>query len=136
MSDRTPRGGFRVSARLASFRYAIRGLVRVLASQHNAWIHAFASAGVVALGLLLGASRVEWALLALALGGVWCAEALNTAIESLANRISAERDPWIESAKDAAAGAVLAAALAAAAVGLLTLGPRLLTRLAPLFGID
>lgn len=131
-----PRESFWLAARARSFRFALRGLVRVLTSQRNAWIHAVVSAAVVALGFLLGLARLEWALLALAIGLVWAAEALNTAIESLANRVSQQRDPWIESAKDAAAGGVLAAALAAAAAGVLVLGPRLLARVAPLFGID
>jgi diacylglycerol kinase (ATP) len=131
-----PRAGFRVGARAQSFRFALRGLVRVLASQHNAWIHALVSASVVALGILLGVGRLEWALLSLAIGLVWAAEALNTAIESLSDRISREHDPWIESAKDAAAGGVLAAALAAAAAGAFVFGPRLLARVATLFGID
>ncbi len=131
-----PRESFWLTARARSFRFALRGLVRVLTSQHNAWIHAVISAAVVALGFLLGLARLEWALLALAIGLVWAAEALNTAIESLANRVSQQRDPWIESAKDAAAGGVLAAALAAAAAGVFVLGPRLLARVAPLFGID
>ncbi len=128
--------GFRLRARARSFQFALRGLVRVLASQHNAWIHALASAFVVLLGFLLGVSRLEWALLALAIGLVFAAEALNTAIESLGNRISQQSDPWIESAKDAAAGGVLAAALAAAVAGWLVLGPRLLARVSTLFGVD
>lgn len=132
----SPRGSFRLASRAQSFRFALRGLVRVLASQHNAWIHAVVSAAVVALGLLLGVARLEWALLALAIGLVWAAEALNTAIETLSDRISQQRDPWIESAKDAAAGGVLAASLAAAAAGVCVLGPRILARVASLFGID
>ena len=71
---------------------------------------------VVAMGAWLGLPAGDWALLALAMGLVLAAEAANTAIETLADRITTEHDPAIARAKDAAAGAVLLAAIAAAAV--------------------
>jgi diacylglycerol kinase (ATP) len=58
-----------------------------------------------------------------AIGIVWIAEAVNTAIEALADRITRENDDAIRRAKDVAAGAVLLAAITAAIIGLLILGP-------------
>ena len=58
---------------------------------------------------------------------VWAAEAVNTAIELLGDATSADPHPMIGRAKDAGAGAVLIAAIAAAAVGLIVLGPPLLS---------
>jgi diacylglycerol kinase (ATP) len=63
----------------------------------------------------------------LSCGIVWAAELLNTAVELLADRVSKEREDAIRDVKDAAAGAVLAASIAAAAVGLIIFLPRLLT---------
>jgi diacylglycerol kinase (ATP) len=60
---------------------------------------------------------------------VWTAEALNTAFELLCDVASPEFHPLVEKAKDVAAGAVLIAAIGAAAVGLLVLGPPLLRSL-------
>ncbi len=112
-------------ARLASFRYAWRGIVFLVRSQGNARLHLAATVAVMVLGLLLRVSRGEWCLLALATGLVWAAEGVNTAVELLADRITTERDERIGRAKDIAAGAVLLAAVAAAVVAAFVFLPRL-----------
>lgn len=80
-------------------------------------------------GLLLNIDRSEWLWIVLATGWVWTAEAFNTAIERLADRVSAERDPQIGIVKDLAAAGVLISAMGAAVIGLLVLGPRALALL-------
>jgi diacylglycerol kinase (ATP) len=122
-------GKFSLRARMRSFVYAGRGLSTMLASQHNAWIHAVASLGVIAGGLLAGVGRLEWCALVLAIVSVWTAEALNTAFEFLCDVASPEFHPLVAKAKDVAAGAVLIAALGATLIGLLLLGPHLLCAL-------
>ena len=112
--------------RVKSFGYAADGLLVVLRTQHNARIHAVLSAVAVGLGLALGISRLEWCAIAGVIGLVWAAEALNTALEALADAVMPERNPKVAAAKDAAAGAVLVAAITASVVGLLVFGPRLL----------
>jgi diacylglycerol kinase len=117
-------------SRLAgSFRCALRGLARVVFTQRNARIHAAACLMVVALGWWLRITRMESCLVALACGLVLAAEALNCAIERLADRVTLEKDERIRDAKDAAAGATLMASCAAAAVGLIVFVPRLLALL-------
>jgi diacylglycerol kinase (ATP) len=125
----TPRARFSLHARARSFVYAGRGLSTMLASQHNAWIHAVASAGVVLGGLAAEVDRLEWCALVLAIVAVWTAEALNTAFEFLCDVASPEFHPLVAKAKDVAAGAVLIAAMGATLVGLLVLGPYLLSAL-------
>ncbi len=75
-------------------------------------------------GLLLRIDRGEWLWLVLAIGWVWTAEAFNTAIERLADRVTPERDPQIGIAKDLAAAGVLISAVGAAVIGLLVLAPK------------
>jgi len=111
--------------RARSFLYAARGVRDLVRSQPNARIHAAATVAVVVLASSLGVGRTGWALLVLAIASVWCAESLNTALEALCDRASPEYHPLVERAKDAAAAAVLLAALGAAAVGFLVLGPPL-----------
>jgi diacylglycerol kinase (ATP) len=118
--------GFSISARLKSFRYAIRGLRVLVREEHNARVHLAASLCAVAVGAVLRLSSAEWRWLVLAIALVWLAEAFNTAIEDLCDRICPDFDPAIGRIKDLAAGGVLVATLAAAAIGLLTLGPPLL----------
>jgi diacylglycerol kinase (ATP) len=123
------RGRFSVAARMRSFGDAFRGVRDTVRSEHNAWIHGAATLLVCALAGWLGVSRLEWAALVLAMAVVWAAETMNSALEHLADATSADRDPRIGRAKDAAAGAVLLAAVGAAIVGLLVLGPPLWARL-------
>lgn len=121
-----PERKFSASARLRSFVYAARGIRTMLASQHNAWLHAAATIVVVAAGSAFGITRSEWSLLVLAIVAVWTAEALNTAFESLCDVASPEFHPLVEKAKDVAAGAVLLSAIGAAVVGCLVFGPYVL----------
>jgi len=116
---------FSLSERLRSFGHAFRGIGLVFRSQHNAWVHAAASVAVVVLGIVLDLPASSWCWLVLAMGAVWTSEAINTAIERLADAAVPDVHPLIRDAKDAAAGAVLLAAMAAVVIGLLVLGPPL-----------
>ena len=60
---------------------------------------------------------------------MWPAEALNTALEFLTDVASPDFHPIAEKAKDVAAGAVLLAACGAAVIGVMVLGPRVLSLL-------
>ncbi len=97
----------------------------MLATQPHARIHLAATVAVVGLGLGLRIDRWEWCAVLAAIGLVWAAEGINSALETLADHVAPEQHPLIGRAKDLAAGAVLAAALAAAGIGLLVFGPRL-----------
>lgn len=97
----------------------------MLATQHNAWIHAVATCAVVAAGVALRISAGDWCLLTLATMAVWTAEALNTAFEFLTDVASPSFHPLAEKAKDVAAGAVLITAVGAGVVGALVLWPHL-----------
>ena len=117
---------FSVRSRLESFGHAFRGIASLMRSEHNARIHAVATILVVGLGIGLEIDRLEWLAIILTISVVWSAEAINTGIEALCDVVSPEQDPRIETVKDAAAGAVLIAALGALGVGLLVFGPRVL----------
>jgi diacylglycerol kinase (ATP) len=124
MTDK--QSAFSPSDRIRSIRDAARGIATMAASQHNAWIHAAATAVVLLLGLYFGFSKAEWCWIVLAIVSVWTAEALNTAFEFLADVYSPEFHPLVKKAKDVAAGAVLIAAIGAAVIGLLVIGPYLM----------
>jgi diacylglycerol kinase (ATP) len=102
----------------------------MLRSQHNAWLHAVASCCVLIVGGLLVLTGPEWCWIILAIMAVWTAEALNTALELLADVASPEFHPLVEMAKDVAAGGVLISAVGSAIIGLLVLGPHFLRILA------
>jgi len=114
------------SQRAASFRHAWRGILHLVRTQPNAWIHLAATLAVIASGWLLHVRRGEWLALILAIGLVWTAEALNTALEALADEISREHRHGLGRAKDAGAAGVLLASIAAAIVGFAVFLPHLL----------
>jgi len=101
----------------------------MLASQHNAWIHAAATIAVVAAGFYIHLSRAEWCWIILTIVSVWTAEALNTAFEFLTDVASPEFHPLAEKAKDVAAGAVLITAIGSVLIGIVVFGPHLLGRI-------
>lgn len=115
-----------LSGRFQSFGYAMRGIVVMLQTQHNAWLHAIASALVLFAGFALEVSNTEWQIIVLAFVAVWAAEAMNTALEFLCDVASTEHHPLVEKAKDVAAGGVLLSALGAAVIGLFIFVPKLL----------
>lgn len=114
---------------IRSFRYAIRGVVMMLALQANARIHALATVVVVALGFFFGLERWEWCAVTGAIGLVWAAEGFNTAVEALTDLVSPGEHSLAGRAKDVAAGAVLCAAMAAVVIGLIVFLPRLISLL-------
>lgn len=115
--------------RIESFRYAFAGWWYMIRTQRNAWIHTVFTVAVVIVGLWLGLGRLEWALIVLAVGGVWMAEFVNTALEAVVDLASPDVHPLAKVGKDVAAAAVLVGAGTAVLVGLLVLGPPLLEKL-------
>jgi diacylglycerol kinase (ATP) len=117
---------FRLRDRQRSFGYAWTGVVTLFRTQHNAWIHALATALVGVAGCLLSISADDWFRLVVAIIIVWTAEGFNTALEFLADAVTQDEHPLIKKAKDVAAGAVLIAAAGAAIIGLLVFAPYVL----------
>ena len=115
-----------LAGRVASFGCALRGLWILVATQANARIHAVATLLVIGAGFWFGLTRLEWCAVVAAIGLVWIAEGLNTALEFLTDLVSPEHHPLAGKAKDVAAGAVLAASIAAVAIGAIIFGPRLM----------
>ncbi len=110
-------------ARANSFVYAFRGVRWLFRREHNAWIHLGFTGAAGAAGWWWRINRVEWALVVFAIGSVLAAEAVNSAVETLADAVKPERHPLVGRAKDLAAAAVLLAAVGAVVVGLLVFGP-------------
>ncbi len=110
---------------IRSFGPACAGLWWALKTQRNLRVHAAATAIVVPLGLGLKITPGEWLVVILSVGMVWAAELINTAIETLADRVSTEREEPIRRVKDVAAAAVLVAAASAAIAGVIIFAPRL-----------
>lgn len=118
--------GFSIAARFRSFRFALNGIRQMIRHEHNAWIHALATVGVIAAGFTVHLSREEWMALVIVISLVWITEAINTCFEKLLDLLHPAQDARVGILKDMAAGAVLLAALAAVITGLLIFIPHFL----------
>jgi len=110
-----------IRTRIKSFGHAFAGLWYVLKTQKNAWLHALATCLVSILALWLQLPPLEWAILFLAIGSVWTAEFINTALEAIVHLASPEHHPLAKVGKDVGAAAVLISSFFAALIGLFLL---------------
>lgn len=108
-----------------SFKHAFDGLGYVLSSERNARIHLVIAFLVGGLGIWLGLTPLEWALIVAAIALVFAGEMLNTVVELTLDLVMPEENSLAKYAKDVAAGAILVASIAAAVIGVIILGPRL-----------
>ena len=102
-------------------RYVAEGLVAAVKHEAAVRIELAALAVLAPLGLYLGKTGLERALLIGSLLLVLVVELLNSAIEAALDRISLERHPLIKRGKDMAAAAVFLALVNAGVIWLLVL---------------
>jgi diacylglycerol kinase len=110
---------------IAGFHYAFSGLWYALRTQRNARVHAAIATMAILLGIFLRISAVEFAMVFVAITGVFIAEMFNTVIEICVDMISPGYHPLAKVAKDVAAGAVLLSAILAIVIALFVFGPYL-----------
>ncbi len=111
-----------------SFRCAIQGVLFVLQTERNMALHFLAAALALLIAALLRVTPLELACLTLTISSVLICELANTALEILCDIVCADLEPRIRRVKDIAAGAVLISAVSALLVGILVLGPRVISQ--------
>ncbi len=117
---------FSIGKRLASFRYAWQGIVALVRDEHNARIHLVAAVVAMAMGFCLRISSMEWVAIVGCIALVIATEAMNSAVETVCDKVSPEKDDLIKKAKDCGAAAVLIVSIAAAIIGVIIFVPKLL----------
>jgi len=115
-----------VTGRLKSVGFAVKGAFKLITTEHSVMVQSALAVVLIIAGFVFDISREEWMMQILAFGLVLSIESLNTAVEKLADFIHPEFHDRIGFIKDIAAGAVMFAALAAIAVGLLIYVPKFL----------
>ena len=115
---------------MCAFSCAWGGIAYALRTQRNMKIHLGVAIVAVALGFALSIDAASWAAVILCIAGVFAAECLNTALESVVDLVSPGYHELARRAKDCAAGAVLVFALAAVAVALVVFVPRVIALVA------
>ena len=116
---------FSLAGRVRSIQHAVNGIAEMLKSEHNAWVHLFATICTISTAYLLDVNATEWCFLILAIMAVWVSEALNTAFEFLCDVASPEFHPLVKKFKDVAAGAVLLSAMGAIIIALIIFVPHI-----------
>lgn len=102
-----------------SFGWAFRGFWSAVCEEPHLRFHIVAGLYVLAFSFFYDFSAAQWATLIILIALVIATELINTAIERVCNAVTRERNPLIQIAKDAAAGAVLISALAAAVIAVI-----------------
>jgi diacylglycerol kinase len=110
---------------IAKFRDSGIGVWWGIRGQCSFTVHFIAAALVIAAGVLVGVSRIEWCLLVLCITIVMAAEMFNSAIETIANAIDRRYNEHLFVGLEIGSAAVLIAAIGAAVTGVLVLGFRL-----------
>jgi len=106
-----------------SFHYAVRGVIFLLKSEQNARVHAVITICVGIAAFILEVSRLEAAILFMAVILVFAIEIMNTAIEKVFDLCYPGKHDLIKSVKDAMAGAVFISAVIASVVAVLVFLP-------------
>lgn len=109
-----------------SFKYAIEGFVSSFKTERNMKIHILAMVIVVVLAIYFRVDLIEWCFIIFAISLVIGAELFNTAIETIVDMVSPEKNPKAKLAKDISAAAVLALAIGAAIIGVIIFIPKIL----------
>lgn len=109
-----------------SFVYAFHGVARSIKTERNMKIHCVAAVLVVIAGFVLRISYLEWCVCLALIGLVMGLEMTNTALEAAVDLVTeGEHKVLAGRAKDAAAGAVLIAAIFAAICGGIIFFPKI-----------
>lgn len=91
--------------RLRSFKFALRGMWLLITTEDSIKAQLFIAIVATILGFYFDISNIEWMIQFLAIGLVLVAEAVNTAIEEVADFIHPNYHKKIGLIKDIAAGA-------------------------------
>lgn len=117
---------------IKSFKYASSGILVCIRCERNFRIHIVAALTVFIFSIIYGVDKLQGAVLTLTVFFVMAAEAVNTAIEAAVDLISPEKSGLAKIAKDAAAAAVLLAAVCSVTVAFFVFSDT--ARLAAAFG--
>lgn len=107
----------KIKKTLESFNNAITGIIDTVRTERNMKIHLIVALGILIVSFFFDISKYEVLILVVTITMVIAAELINTAIEAAIDMTTNYYHPLAKIAKNAAAGAVLVAAISAVLVG-------------------
>lgn len=111
---------------LKTLSYGFNGILYTLKYERNMVIHFLVMILVIIAGIVFKITFVEWGVCFVLFALVLSLELMNTALENVVDLVTEEKKAKAKVAKDAAAGAVLVAAIFAVIIGISIFLPRLL----------
>lgn len=111
--------------RIKSVGCAFNGALLLLKTESSIQIQVFCAILLTIAGFYFNISTTEWLIQCLAIGLILTVEAVNTAIEKIADFIHPDFNKKIGTIKDVAAGAVFIAAISAIIIGLIIYIPKM-----------
>ena len=109
-----------------SFKYAVEGIKSAYKTEQNLLVHTIVAILVIAVGIVIKLSFLEFAVVFLTIGVVMTAEMINTSIEYAIDMAMPSIHPLAKVSKDVASGAVLFSAIVAVIVGCLIYIPKII----------
>jgi diacylglycerol kinase len=117
---------FSIKKRIKSFVYAFNGIRILINEEHNSRVHLLAAICAIIAAIIFKISDLEWIAIIFSIGFVISVEAINSAIENIADFISPEKHQQIKKIKDLAAASVLIGAITSLSIGLIIFLPKIL----------
>ena len=111
---------------LKTLSYGFNGILYTLKHERNMVIHFLVMILVIIAGIVFKITFVEWGVCFVLFALVLSLELMNTALENVVDLVTEEKKAKAKVAKDAAAGAVLVAAIFSVIIGISIFLPRLL----------
>ena len=111
---------------LKTLSYCFNGILYTLKHERNMVIHFLVMILVIIAGIVFKITFVEWGVCFVLFALVLSLELMNTALENVVDLVTEEKKAKAKVAKDAAAGAVLVAAIFSVIIGISIFLPRLL----------
>lgn len=110
---------------IRKFYYAFAGLFHGLCHDTSIQLQCFIGVLVIGIGFFFHLRVWEWSIIILVVAAVIALEYVNSAIETIVDKICPQYDIDAKKIKDYAAAAVLVMSIAAAVIGVMILGGKL-----------
>jgi len=106
-----------------SFKYALKGLIKVFKEEQNFRIQSFAGIIVILFGIYFNINSIEWSLLVIVIILVLLMEIANSGIERIADVLQPRINSYVKEIKDIMAAVVMVSSFGAIIVGIIIFLP-------------
>ena len=109
-----------------AFVCAARGIKEAVKTEANLKFDIIVAVIIIVCGFLFKISMIEWLMCIISIGVMLFAEIMNTAVETVVDLVTREKNKQAEKAKDISAGAVLILSINVAIIGCIIFVPKVI----------